>query len=210
MLQRVLKWFRKAEPVKDNQTIYSECYKDPKYAMGEQRFDRVRAAIDEAIVHLRSEGISNPRLLDVGCGRAEILQWAAKRGGFSLIYGEEIVPDLCGEFDGYHVEQIDSISESKFGGDIVVCSDVLEHIQPMETDAALVRLWNSAAYALIIHVAWFPTERVMQDGTVEQLHINRMDAMQWVGRLAMVTGKKTECWEFEDQTALLVVYDFDD
>lgn len=198
-------WRRKAKLVKDNQTIYSECYKDPKYAMGEQRFERVTNAVNDAVLRMHAVGEHEPSLLDVGCGRGEILRWAHESNDFYTVTGEEIVPDLCGVFAGYDVYQRETISKSDLGADIVVCSDVLEHIQPMETEAALRRLWESTFYTLIIHVAWFPTERVMEDGTVEQLHINCRNALDWVSLLAFVTGNKAECFEYDDQTALLIV-----
>lgn len=175
--------------------VYSACYSDASYRMGSARKIRMLTAVETCIRNGIAYGGEPYRLLDVGCGRGELLKLMAESGDtrFGWLHGLEIVPELTGQFPGYSVSLIPSIAACEVDGvyDIVLCSDVLEHVDPSETLRSLRKLVSMCRGALILHVAWFSHVWAMPDGEQVELHINRMTLSRWVEALrsAVPTGR---------------------
>ena len=160
--------------------LYAKCYADRSYKMGKKRKAVVIAAVEAAI------DANTQSMLDVGCGRGEVLDHFRGRLDGE---GAEVVPDLCHPDPPYHVWDIPrgvvdlghQFHDRSFN--IVVCSDVLEHIEPEETEKALEELWRVTGQTLILHVAWFSH---VYKGT--ELHINKRDLQEWGGLVLAATG----------------------
>ena len=147
--------------------LYTLCYQDKNYRMGAARFDRM---LDE--IARQEDHYNIGSILDVGCGRGELV--AALQSKYPIVVGCEIVSDLC---DGIHVHHMDhGVTELDYGTDsfdCVLCSDVLEHINPEDSIVAIRELHRVARMCVICHVAWFPSQWRLPDGKHPVLHINR-------------------------------------
>ena len=137
---------------------YEQCYKNPKYRMGNQR----KAHIEWALSNI------NPKesLLDVGTGRGETLNMAEAMG-FSMVQGIETVDYLC---DGNRVIQ-------GYGHELpfpdksfqtVTMFDVMEHLVPEDTKIVCKELERVAKSTILLTVH----NGSSSFGDVE-LHINR-------------------------------------
>jgi 2-polyprenyl-3-methyl-5-hydroxy-6-metoxy-1,4-benzoquinol methylase len=65
--------------------------------------------------------------------------------------------------------------------DFVVCTDVLEHIEPDRLDAVIAHLKSLTARALFAVVSVVPTEKTLSDG--RQAHICLHDRAWWLAKL---------------------------
>ncbi len=93
-------------------------------------------------------------LLDVSCGRGELLT-AAEQLGFGPVRGTEAVPALC---DGERVveAQIHALPFAPASFDVVTCVDVIEHILEPDIEAGLRELERVTKGTLIIAAADYP------------------------------------------------------
>jgi SAM-dependent methyltransferase len=183
--------------------VYSDCYRAPWYRMGIPRKDRVL----ESIGHWRSHTstpIPGGTILDVGCGRGEVLAEVASQ--FKEAVGVELVPALCGNFHSYTVVNgsLQELNLNQF--DLVVCSDVLEHIEPDDTELALQNLWNHTRQMLVLHVAWFPHIWKLENGESIDLHINKRDVEEWSDLCHALEGHSSiKVMPNNDQTAMIEI-----
>jgi len=109
----------------DAEKVYKQAYENKQYKITNDRFDHATKYI---------KNWEQGSLLDIGCGRGEILDFAEEKG-FSA-KGVEIVEELI---DNKRVVRGVShelpFKDDEF--DYVTCLDVIEHIQPDDSTATL-------------------------------------------------------------------------
>jgi hypothetical protein len=123
-------------------------------ADGYKHADAVRALIEQ---------FKPSTILDYGCGREELAKALApiRVSGYDPgIAGKEAMPKPC---------------------DLVVCSDVLEHIEPDRLDNVLAHLSALCAKALYLVIATRPANAVLPDG--RNAHLIVQDADYWIAKL---------------------------
>src|SRR5215467_7775701 len=102
-------------------------------------------------------------ILDYGCGQGEL-----KRG----------IGELVREYDPC-IEGKDGDPEA---ADLVVCTDVLEHIEPELLDNVLAHIASKAKKAVFLNVALRPAKKVLSDG--RNAHLIVESAAWWQERFA--------------------------
>lgn len=110
-------------------------------------------------------------LLDVSCGRGELIA-AARKLGFFPIFGTEAVPELCGEGIKNAVITALPFKDNEF--DVVTCIDVIEHILEPDIVPGLKELERVCRGTIIIAAADYPT---YWDG--ENLHPSARPYPEW-------------------------------
>jgi ubiquinone/menaquinone biosynthesis C-methylase UbiE len=155
---------------------YAEAYRHDEYRMGEAR---KWAAIRDL------QSLRGGALLDVGCGRGEVLE-LARSLDFGPVMGTEVVPELLGEDVRYAEAHALPFPDGAF--DHVTCFDVLEHLVPEDTEAALAELARVAAKTVTITVADYPHVFRGVD-----LHVNRRTYPEWAGLLRQLFGARARC-----------------
>lgn len=153
---------RKAEAVK-----YDRSYKDPAYRMGE---GRLRGALAEL-------GDKSGSLLDVGCGRGELVAEARKIG--LEAEGLDPVADLKPDHVG-HANEL-PFPDQHF--DYVTCLDVLEHLLRGDDDAAVRECYRVSRRGVLISVANFSD---VWHGV--EMHVNRRPYDEWGALFRIWTG----------------------
>jgi ubiquinone/menaquinone biosynthesis C-methylase UbiE len=126
-----------------------------KYRSVYARYDSYAMADDRRGAVMRHlQGLSGS-MLDVSCGRGELLT-AAEAAGFGPVQGTEAVPELC---DGKRVinAQIHALPFAAAAFDVVVCVDVLEHILEPDIEPGLQELERVTKGTLILAAADYPT-----------------------------------------------------
>ena len=149
----------------ESRELYTECYRDKNYRMGAPRFDRMMEEINRV-----GRYYSFGSVIDVGCGRGELI--LALKDRYPMVGGCDIVPGLCNDM----VHLIEDIANLPYGDksfDLVICSDVLEHINPEDSIVAMRELHRISRMCVICHVAWYMSQWRTPDGRHPELHINR-------------------------------------
>ena len=111
--------------------------------------------------------------LDVGCGRGEMLDYAADILTFNTVHGTETVPDLYAPDD----REFALVTELPFKDesfDVVSCFDVLEHLLPDDTEQALSELARVSKRSLILTANNKPSHSLGME-----LHINIRSYDEW-------------------------------
>lgn len=155
---------RKAEIAK-----YERLYSCPDYGMGERR-------LSMAIKDLESLNIRGS-LLDVGCGRGELM-YAATWMDFGPVRGVEVVSSLLSERIRYG--EATDLPFPKDSFDVVTMLDVLEHLIPGDERLAVLEAARVARQHLLCTANsrdsdlsdYFPGERA-------PLHINKRSTHEW-------------------------------
>lgn len=146
---------------------YIRAYKLSNYRMGDQRWNAAKADVEWAEKH----GCQS--LLDVGCGRGEIVNLACQFGMYGA--GTEIVPTLT---NAKNIVECDSTNLSRFfdsrSFDAVTCFDVLEHI-PAGDDIKSLLLFAEIANRCVIVTA---NNKPSHNGD-DDLHINIRPYDEW-------------------------------
>lgn len=147
------------------QAKYTVVYQRPTYKMGRPR-------MADAVHDLKSLP-GRGSLLDVGCGRGEMLD-NAERLGFSPVRGVEIVPDLI---DGERIVrgEVHSLPFADRSFDVVTMWDVIEHLVPGDDEAACREMGRIARKHVLVSAN--NKTSIQPDGT--ELHINRRPYEQW-------------------------------
>lgn len=115
------------------------------YAMARDRLDPVLAALS---------GLSGS-LLDVSCGRGELMR-AARDAGFHPVAGTEVVPQLVGE--GVRYAELHALPFIDGAYNVVTCIDVLEHLLEEDIRPALRELERVTRRNLLLAVADYSTQ----------------------------------------------------
>lgn len=147
------------------QAKYPIAYQREKYRMG-------KARMADSVGDLRALP-ARGALLDVGCGRGEMLR-NATRLGFQPVKGVEIVDALI---DGDRVVR-GEVHALPFGDksfDVVTMWDVIEHLVPGDDEAACKEMRRVARR----HILLTANNRtsIQPDGT--ELHVNRRPYTEW-------------------------------
>lgn len=140
---------------------YEGAYRHPDYRMGGARLERAREEL---------AGLTGS-LLDVGCGRGEVLELARELGLAPLV-GTEVVAELLGADVIYAEAHALPWPGPTF--DTVTCFDVLEHLLPADTVPALVNLRRVARRRIVLTVADYA-----HSYRGVELHVNRRSYDEW-------------------------------
>lgn len=109
--------------------------------------------------------LKTKNVLDYGCGKGSLVR-ALQEAGFDA-YGY----DPC--VDGYAV--------SPDPADVVVCTDVLEHIEPEHLDDVLEDLERLTKKALYLIISTRPALKILPDG--RNAHLSLMPGNEWLRKL---------------------------
>jgi 2-polyprenyl-3-methyl-5-hydroxy-6-metoxy-1,4-benzoquinol methylase len=131
----------RAKEIEKYRNVYSRY---SHYAMSDDRLFPVMAAL---------KGYTGD-LLDVSCGRGELLR-AAANTDFTSVTGTEAVPELCG--GNIHQAVITDLPFRDKSFDVVTCIDVIEHILEPDIIPALKELERVCRGVVIIAAADYPT-----------------------------------------------------
>lgn len=125
-----------------------------KYRAVYQKYPDYRMFPDRLLPVVAALKDKSGSLLDVSCGRGELMQAAADMG-FSPVAGTEAVPELC----SYCViqAQIHDLPFDDKSFDVVTCIDVIEHILEPDIVPALRELERVARKFVLIAAADYPT-----------------------------------------------------
>jgi ubiquinone/menaquinone biosynthesis C-methylase UbiE len=140
---------------------YSTAYVHSSYRMGQARYTAA----------LRDLTGLQGSLLDVGCGRGEVLRLALDMG-MHPVSGTEVVPSLLGP--GVVYAEAHQLPFPDGSVDHVTCFDVLEHLVREDTEIALLELARVARKTVTVTVADYP--HVFQG---VDLHVNRRPYPEW-------------------------------
>lgn len=151
---------------------YRDIYElDPRYRMSGARGSEAQRDI---------LALKKGSLLDVGCGRGEIVEFA-KANGFDAV-GVDVVPL-------HHDIMQGSITALPFDDnsfDYVTSFDVLEHLLPIDTELALGELKRVARKGVLLTVNNKPSKNRV---TGHELHINRRPYDEWAGLISTCVGE---------------------
>lgn len=125
-------------------------------------------------------------------------KWAPHVGMVAAHYALQSVLDYgCGQGSlaanlrgahGWYFDDVREYDPAVYGkasppepAELVVCTDVLEHVEEEKLDAVLAHLAALTHRALFLVVSLIPTAKTLSDG--RQAHITLHPAAWWVGRL---------------------------
>ena len=109
---------------------------------------------------------------DAGCDT--VLDYGCGNGTLGTMLGS---PDWLREYD----PAIDGKDAPPAEADMVVCTDVLEHVEPEFLDAVLTRIANLSRRITFMTISTVPADKVLADG--RNAHINLHDARWWRAKL---------------------------
>lgn len=161
---------------------YERCYKSPLYKLGNARRSHIEGAL---------RTLPTGTLLDVGCGRGEVLDMSAQMGFVPT--GVEAVEYLC---DGVRVihgmaHELPFDDESF---DVVTMFDVMEHLIPEDTVTVCRELSRVARKTILLTIHNGPSS-FKHGGVGEELHINRLPSYaDWNELLQFVFRPHTVEW----------------
>ncbi len=163
--QEVAAWGKRQDERIAEHAKYVKAYAIEGYRMHGSRLENAQQDIAE--LPMRGS------LLDVGCGRGELLDYATERG-FDPVQGTETVPALI---DGERVVFAEGhalpFEDKSF--DVVICNDVIEHV--LQGDDEL--LCNELKRVARSHILITANNAPSIDHIGEELHINKRPYEEW-------------------------------
>lgn len=123
-----------------------------------------------------AQSIGAKSILDYGCGKGSLKRELEAFGGRGVYEIREYDPAVPGK------------DAPPANADLVVCTDVLEHVEPECIDAVFADLVRLADRAVLVAAACRPGKRVLADGRPD--HLTVQPPLWWAKRAAKV-GK----WE---------------
>jgi len=147
---------------------YQRCYALDSYRMGRHRYDYTGRDINTM------QG--GKLLLDVGCGRGEVLDRAKSIGVIGV--GIESIPELCDNETIFHGDATDLIfTDDSF--DYVTCYDVLEHLIPGDEQKALDEFKRVCKGTVFLSTNDRPSFLKDPEHGMIDLHINKRPKEAW-------------------------------
>lgn len=143
---------------------YVRAYQIKNYAMGDGRKR-------DAIKNLSALPVRGS-YLDVGCGRGEMVDYAASIG-FNPVWGVDVVPALIHNCVIYGEAHDLPFPDKSF--DVATLFDVIEHLVPGDDEAACKELLRVARRHILLTAN--SGNSFLPDGT--QLHINQRPRQEW-------------------------------
>jgi len=124
--------------------------------------------------------------LDYGCGKALLLDAIRKE------FGDRV---HCQGYD----PAIESYAAPPQPADLVVCTDVLEHVEPEHLDAVLDDLARLTRRAAFLVVATGPAKKILPDG--RNAHLIQESYRWWLPRIwqrwDLISFHCQSAWEFQ-------------
>lgn len=111
-------------------------------------------------------------------GASSILDYGAGQGSLCDALVRMSVPCRLAQYD----PAVPEWSALPQPADLVVCTDVLEHVEPEKVDAVLDHLQALTAKALFVVISTVPTAKTLSDG--RQAHISLHSRQWWASRMA--------------------------
>jgi 2-polyprenyl-3-methyl-5-hydroxy-6-metoxy-1,4-benzoquinol methylase len=148
---------------------YGQAYKRPEYRMGEERMAQAKRVLSER-KDLRKS------LLDVGCGRGEVLKMASE-----LEYGwvRGVDPIEVPDHDGFVYQgSVLEIPEWLGEFETVTCFDVMEHLLPEDSELAVKAMERVATRRMVLTISNLPDMFGPFMG-LGHLHINLQPYEKW-------------------------------
>lgn len=108
-------------------------------------------------------------LLDYGAGQRTLSQVILKK-----------FPDVFDSIQDYD-PGVPAIAKPPKPADLVVCTDVLEHIEPEFLDNVLSDLFQLTRKAIFLYIATIPTDKILKDG--RSAHLIVEPPYYWVDKL---------------------------
>jgi len=159
---------------------YKKAYKDPKYEMRVWR----RKRFEDYLISIKDRGYVS--MLDIGCGRGQALEIARKHG-FTSVHGLEVVEELCNGVTVLQIAGAHCLPSSDHSYDLVVATDVMEHILEEDVQPVLKEMFRVASKA--IHLTISHRADVADD--LGHKHVTLHPRTWWlleIGRAAGATG----------------------
>lgn len=143
--------------------------------------------IPEICRMLQKYGLRDPSVLEYGCGRrtlARDISW--------------LLPQVrLYEYDP-GVPGFDTVPQGMF--DIIVCTDVMEHVEEQFVDATLDRLHDMAKHGVLFCIATTPAKSMLPNG--QNAHVTVREPQWWHDRLARRWGELERRNEFKQYTVV--------
>lgn len=156
---------------------YRKAYavKTPRvYKMGQWRIDRFEVYLKS----IKHRGYVN--MLDVGCGRGQAMD-LAKQQGFVIVNGVEVVDQLCDRVDVTRIQGAHELPFDDDSYDLVVATDVMEHILPDDVPLVLSEMFRVARKA--VHLT------ISHKGDNGRLHVCIDTREWWLEEIRKATDK---------------------
>lgn len=144
---------------------YQSCYTDKTYCMGRVRMVRAKVAL----LGLPCRG----SLLDVGCGRREMMVYAREELRFDRVLGTETVSKLIKEKDVVYAT-VDKLPFDNNEFEVVSMFDVIEHLNEFDLLKACSELERVASKYVVVTACNLDS---IEKGV--QLHITKKEYKDW-------------------------------
>lgn len=167
------------EEFRKEQEKYISMYKLPGYKMGSARKNHATNCL---------ESLKKGSLLDVGCGRGEMLD-IAKKLGFSPVAGIDIVPSLVNARNDVIFGAANDIPFEDHSFDHIIILDVIEHLLERDIPKVFEELDRVSNKTIILCIANFPH---ISQGI--NLHITIKPYKEWDSILKEVYSEYEVVW----------------
>lgn len=117
-------------------------------------------------------------ILDYGCGQGSLALELRRRG----------VRAKISEYD----PAIEGKDRPPSPAHLVVCTDVLEHVEPEKIDAVLEHLWLLSVHGLFVVISLVETSKTLSDG--RQAHILLRTERWWREKMLELGWQVSETW----------------